>query len=201
MELELENIESFEFDNIKVYYLAGIIKAQTSLDLEVVFKFLSSIYKNKINEEHIEEIEHLIHAGKLGRVKQILEENKCGKCNKLENELIRFKCRHCFHVDCIKVEIIDSIQNQGRYSCRVCKALVTDIEKYHSKIEMAVKDYKKAHYYTNHKNSFPCPKCGEPCEGDTTGHCKCTSCNKMFCGHCQKISKSCSCSFIKKLNT
>lgn len=198
MEFELENIENYEFDNSKIYFMAGVMKAYTNLDLEVIFKFLNSIYSNKINEANIKEIEDLIIKKKLGDVKRLLDNNRCGKCNKLENELIRFKCKHCFHVDCIKLDIIDSIQNMGKYNCLICKVTVTNIEKYHSRIEIAINDYKNAHFYNTHPNHFPCSKCKTPCLADGTGHCKCSNCNIIFCVHCQKISKSCSCTPLIK---
>ena len=198
MESELEFIEKLGSCDNRLVFFAGIVKAHTELDIETIFKFLSSIYDGQVSEENIKKIEGFLIDGKLGKVKELLVGNKCNMCTVIEGEKIKIACGHFFHVGCLVSDLINKIDSLKKYLCVVCNEHIPDIEKFNVKVKSGLEDYKLAYYYEKHSNKYPCPKCNSPCEGEKMSFAYCSICSLAFCTFCFKISDSCTCNSKSK---
>lgn len=198
MESELQNIEKFCSDDNRMFFFTGVVKAYTDLDIETVLKFVGSIYSSQLSEEVIRDIERFLLDGKLGKVKELLDSNRCGICSVLEGEKIKIACGHFFHINCLVLDITNKIDNIKIYLCMACNQHIPKIEECNKNVKSKVKDYRLAKFYEKHINKYPCPKCQSPCEGDHLGFAYCSICSITLCMTCLKISGACKCNLNNK---
>ena len=190
---EIDILEGYEVSK-RAFFIAGIVKIQTEIPLEVIMKFINSVYSSGLSPGILIQIEKELIAGKIGSAKEILEVNTstCMICNLKATNTISLRCQHVFHRDCILASFRDQAKKNDDILCTVCGQVVSNIEEIDKEVYMQNNDYKLSRILSQ-PNITKCPTCNEIFQFDEADIVTCPICSYCFCSSCRNLGEACTC--------
>jgi thiol-disulfide isomerase/thioredoxin len=122
----LKTINEIPDLSTKAAYIAGILQIKTDLKLEIILKFLNTIYQAETDSMTTNYIENLLCTGKIGSAKEILDlyTNYCPSCKKRSSYFIDLECNHRFHKKCLEDYLIKETGSIKNPTCPACNSKI-----------------------------------------------------------------------------
>lgn len=193
------------------FYLAGLIRKQTSLPAEIIMKFLRTFYdrvnSGLVSQSLQEEIEVSIYQGNLATAKEAIQAEAVineALCNYCESPIVLHElstlenCSHLFHSSCL----IDYIDAQLALSNSIMHCPATNCGKVIADYDLRTLSKTLFERYQEvtlqvflaiSPGVLYCPICHIPMIVEGELDVNCPNCKSPICGKCKGLKTACLC--------